>query len=502
MIRLTALWMFVAVMTVYARRDWYVSLCGLIVMMAVIEHPDMPKTMFGIQGLNPWNLLLMAVVAGWLAARKREGLDWDMPRTVTVLLLLYLGVVVVAFARMMVDRAHLHDWTTASLVSEYFINRIKWVIPGLLLFVGCRTRQRFYMAVAAVLAVYALLGLYVIKWMPLGLLTSGDELERRALKILVNEIGYHRVNMSMMLAAASWAIFASRVLCRDWRQRAFMILAAAIVVYAQVLTGGRMGYVTWAAIGLVLCCIRDRALLAAAPVLVAALLVAVPAAGERMLEGFDSSTFDYATGRDPYELQRSGPELATVTAGRTRIWPFVQDKIAEAPVAGHGLLAMRRTGLVTLLAEDLDEAFEHPHNAYLELLLDNGVIGAIAILPFYALVLWRALRLYADTRSPVFVATGGVAAAFVLALLVAGMGSQTFYPREGAVGMWCAIGLLMRVWVQRSRVLGARAPQPAAQFAGGIVWPGPPRRESRPTVDRATAQAAAPSFDSDLWRAA
>ena len=500
MIRLTALWLFVGVMAVYSRRDWYVSLCGLILMMAVIEHPDMPKTMFGVQGLNPWNLLLAIVVAGAIAAWKREGMQWDMPRGVTALLFVYLCVIGVAFARMMADRSHMHDWTTPALVSEYLVNRIKWVIPGLLLFVGCRTRKRFYMAVGSVLGVYVLLGLYVIKWMPLEMLTSGAELERRALKILVNEIGYHRVNMSMMLAAASWAVFASRALVTDWRHRAFVVLAAATVVYAQALTGGRMGYVTWAAVGLVLCCIRDRALLAVGPVAVAAILFVVPAAGQRMLEGFDPSTSDY--GGDPYEMQRNGPDMATVTAGRTRIWPIVQDQIAEAPVFGHGLLAMRRTGLVARLAADLDEAFEHPHNAYLELLLDNGIVGAIAILPFYALILWWALRLYADSRSPIFVAAGGIAAAFILALLVAGMGSQTFYPREGSVGMWCSIGLMLRVWVQRARVRVAQPVSwPAPQFRGQIVWPSArtPRTGGRLEGTPASTPV---SIEPDVWSAA
>ena len=35
--------------------------------------------------------------------------------------------------------------------------------------------------------------------------------------------------------------------------------------------------------------------------------------------------------------------------------------------------------------------------------------------------------------------------------MIAAMGSQTFYPREGAVGMWAAMGLLLRVYVERSR---------------------------------------------------
>ena len=55
------------VVGLYAWKDWYKSLCALIVLMAFLEHPDMPRTMFSIQGLNPWNLLLLVIIVAWLA---------------------------------------------------------------------------------------------------------------------------------------------------------------------------------------------------------------------------------------------------------------------------------------------------------------------------------------------------------------------------------------------------------------------------------------------------
>jgi O-antigen ligase len=251
-------------------------------------------------------------------------------------------------------------------------------------------------------------------------------------------------------------VYASRdLVSRHWLKLLVVALAGTIV-FAQALTGGRMGYVTWAVVGLILCSIRGRWLLVAGPVLAVALLAVVPAAADRLLQGFDPSTSEY--GADPYS---DGPDLATITAGRTIIWPYVRAKIAEAPMFGYGRLAMQRTGLSEFLATSLDEGFAHPHNAYLELLLDNGIIGFLAVIPFYVFVVLCALRLYADSRSPVFVAAGGIAAAMTLSLLVAAMGSQTFYPREGAVGMWCAIGLLLRVRVERARAV--RAVRPTAK---------------------------------------
>ena len=50
-------------------------------------------------------------------------------------------------------------------------------------------------------------------------------------------------------------------------------------------------------------------------------------------------------------------------------------------------------------------------------------------------------------------AAGGACLALVLALLFGAAGSQTFYPREGAVGMWAAIGLMLRATVERRRAI-------------------------------------------------
>jgi hypothetical protein len=67
------------------------------------------------------------------------------------------------------------------------------------------------------------------------------------------------------------------------------------------------------------------------------------------------------------------------------------------------------------------------------------------------------------------------------------MGSQTFYPVEGTVGMWCAIGLMLRVSVNRSQALlhlkKLRSPATAWARAAGDLQP----------------VAAAASMDELLW---
>jgi O-antigen ligase len=462
--RIYVLFLLVAFLSVYAYRDWFKSLCGLILLMAVIEHPDMPKNIMNVQGFNPWNLLMLNVAIAWFIDRTRKGVVWDMPRHINVLLLLYLGVILVAFARAFIDQSHLDNMSAGTLVSEHLINAIKWVFPGMLLFDGCRTQERYTKALACILLLYVFLAIQVTKWMLPYTAFGGAELEATSRKLILNEIGYHRVNMSMMLAGASWAILATVVLMKRRWQKVAIVMTFVMIAYAQAMTGGRMGYVTWGVVGLVMCMIRWRKYLVGMVLVPLIIAAALPGARERLFYGFEETN----------PLGEQVTNTYEVTAGRTLIWPYVVDKIMESPILGYGELAMERTGLSEFLRLQLVEEFSHPHNAYLQLLLDSGLIGFLIIMTFWIVILWHAVRLCLDARLPAFVAIGGVTCSLVLALLVAGMGSQTFYPREGAVGMWAAIGLMMRVWVQRRKLTAPNAeirktykPQPPAIHVQG-----------------------------------
>ncbi len=463
MIRLSLLYAFSFGVALYAWRDWYKSLCGLILLMAVLEHPDMPKTILGIQGLNVWNILCVCILLSWAVHRREEGQSWDMPAHITTLLLLYLSVVLAGFFRMMSDAQFAAVNPLGGVVSEYLINTVKWVVPGLLLFDGCRSRSRFNLALGSLLAVYFLLAVQVVRWIPPGTALSGQELSARSLKILVNEVGYHRVNLSMMLAGASWAVLATIPLVDRMGRRLLILTAFLVLVYAQALTAGRAGYATWAIVGLSLALIRWKKFLLLVPLVILVVFYAVPGVEERMAQGFSSTPREKGPTVSQFEAYNpEKPDLYTITAGRNIAWHFIVRKIAQSPAVGFGRLAMQRTGLSRMLWEKYGESFPHPHNAYLEMLLDNGGVGFLLVLPFYVAILWHGISLFRDSRSPVFVSIGGVTVALILALLVASVGSQTFYPREGSVGMWCSIGLLLRVYVERSR---------------GFSWPGTEREE-------------------------
>lgn len=469
MLRVTALMIVVAFLAAYAWRDWFKALCAVIVMMAIVEHPDVPKEMFSISGLNPWNILLLSVSLSWLAHRRVENLSFDLPRGTAFLAVCYVGVFLIAFVRAFNDPAGIIELHYVrgneppgmrTILIDELINPIKWAVPSLLLFTGARTRERQMWAMAALLSVCVLLSLQIIRWMPLGLLVDGAALSDRALRVFDREIGYHRVDLAALTAGGFWAIVNLRGAVQSPFWRLVLLGSAVVVLLGLALTGGRTGYGTWAALGLFFAVMRSKKYLIAVPVIAMLMVLLVPAARDRMMYGFDSSTAEETAERFEMEhLAFAGIDLHAVTSGRAIAWPFVIEKIREAPWFGHGKLAMQRTGVALEVLETYEQDFPHPHNAYLEVVFDNGLIGALPILLFFAVVVAGAFRCLQDRERRFESAIGAVALSFIGAQLIASVGSQSFYPTAGTVVMWCAIAVQLRLVVERAA--SVRQPQNA-----------------------------------------
>ena len=439
-IRVTVLYLLVAGLSVYAWKDWFKSLCGLILLMAIIEHGDMPSKLFNIQGLNPWNVLFGMIFLAWAVRRRHEGLHWDMPRHISVLLLLYLAVILLGVLRALLDRSHLEGYPLGSLLSEELINTVKWALPGLLLFDGCRTRKQVVFALTCILVMYFLIAIQVVRSVPLEAVTGHSQTIEYARAKLDRRIGYNAVDLSATLAGVSWGMLAVLALIRRKIYWPAILAAVGIVALGQALTGGRAGYVAWGGTGFALCLLKWRKQLLLAPVVLALLPLLLPGAAERMLRGFGQTNAAGEATVDKY----------AVTAGRLVAWPLVLDKIAESPVIGYGRLGMRRTGLTSQLESDLGEPFGHPHNVYLETLLDNGIVGSLPIFFFWGIVVVYSASLF-RSPNPLYSAVGGLGLALILAQLLAGMGAQHYFPKEGTFGLWTAMFLALRVYVEESR---------------------------------------------------
>jgi O-antigen ligase len=396
--------------------------------------------------------------------RKQQGLVWDMPRNVKIMFLMYVFVVIWGFIRLAGDYQPLEQaevnpdmagytgktvhYSLAWVTSEYLINCLKWFLPGILFYDACRTRRRMEISIGVLLSLYLLIALQVVKHMPLGAVAmSGDDLARLSARILLRSVGYYRTELSMLFAGASWACLAAAILLPKRRDKLLMVLAGVIILLAQGETGGRAGYVTWGLVGLVYCLVRWRRYLPLLPVGIICVGILFPAVQERMLVGFGGS---------------NGGKLNeyAITSGRVVAWSYVIPKIWEAPIIGYGRQAMIRIGLwEKILAEQGEgETFPHPHNAYLEVLLDNGFVGFFLVMPFYIFVVWQSMKMFHDRRDGLFCAVGGASLALLLGFLFAAMASESFYPKESSLGMFVAVGMMLRLYVQRKNWLQTGEP--------------------------------------------
>lgn len=429
----------VAGLSIYAWKDWFWSLCGLILLTAVVQNPSFPESIASIPGLNLWNILFANMFLAWLVNRRRQGFSWDMPTSTSVFLILMLGVILVGWTRLMLDANKPDDLPMSKIIMDRLINMIKWPLIFFPLFDGCRTRYRINVALACLVLLFVLFAVQIAMSIgPSALFEPGvmddDRLD------MPKKIGVTANGGGKIMSGVPWAILALMPLLKK-RTYKFILLGPCIAsMYALALAGSRSGYIACVATLVLLCLLRWRRYLLLLPLAVLILPIAVPGATARMLWGIGEIDVSGEKTTDKYN----------VTAGRNEIWPVVISKIGESPVFGFGREGMRRAGVRDILENvDKDVAMAHPHNAYLEVLLDNGLIGFVIIVGFHIVIWVYSVRLFADRGDPLFAAAGGFALALLTGHLVAFMGGQSFYPKAIDVGLWCAMGVMLRLYVTR-----------------------------------------------------
>lgn len=191
-----------------------------------------------------------------------------------------------------------------------------------------------------------------------------------------------------------------------------------------------------------------------APILLIGVVIAAPAVIGRLLQGVVQQEETEVSTHVEVDFNQDELDQRLITSGRIIARPLVIDSIYKQPFIGGGREAMQNAGVTLEIIEKhgRGEYFPHPHNAYLQCIQDNSVLGAIPVFLFYLYIIKYSWSLFRETDVRIYTVTGGVCFALVFAFLIASSGSQTFYPREGAVGMWVGTALMLRFFVERNKV--------------------------------------------------
>jgi O-antigen ligase len=145
-----------------------------------------------------------------------------------------------------------------------------------------------------------------------------------------------------------------------------------------------------------------------------------------------------------------GQGLDAISAGRIQgLWLPLLPEVARSPIYGSGLgsilwsEAMHKWGGVTMLATT------HPHNAYLQALLDMGIVGLVLLCAYFVHV-WRGFRALSVSPDLTPTLRGFYlgAAAGLVGFLIAAVADGSLAPRPEQAFLWLAIGMM---YGQRSK---------------------------------------------------
>jgi len=439
-----------------------VGFAGLLVFAAILHNPRlglillavlvplsastrMPHQLLGVTGLNPLNLTLFATLAGlfWQMAFpgvRRPLTLKQLPIPAALAMLMVLPMVLAAahgsFSVDLIPAAFrrigdVSFSTKGGYLRDVLVGPLLSVLAGQLLGLVLRvdgpvSQSRAYLY-APLAGVCALAVVFLVNaFASLGSLHAMADQDAR--NALAAAAGIHPNEVSLMFnCALAWALFTARG--APLRSRIALWTVAALMAVSSLLTFSRGGF-----IGMLIVLIaytlemRRFMWIAAASVLLAVGALSLPEAViERLTTGLAQS------------------DVNAVSGGRvTQIWPLLLPVIGDHWLLGSGMESILwsppvRSGALVVT---------QPHNAYLGLLLDYGVVGAVMILAFH---IWCWFDLHRLARRIEGGALGGVdrvwaqfvrATSVMLPVLMAqSVTDNRLTPTASQTLMWLALGL-------------------------------------------------------------
>lgn len=106
-------------------------------------------------------------------------------------------------------------------------------------------------------------------------------------------------------------------------------------------------------------------------------------------------------------------EQAESLTGRVPLWTFLTEFASERPLTGHGFDSFWTPDRIDTVSTELQWGLREAHNAYLEMVLAVGLIGAVLLMAIVLHTLRRAHVKYLQTGHPTF--------GFLFAMLVFGL---------------------------------------------------------------------------------
>jgi hypothetical protein len=415
--------------------DFRIGVVLLIVLLPISRSSMFPHAMMGITGLNPLNLLLVGTLGSCLLQALADGsIRRFLPRP---LLWLYIAPLVIAGA---LGSRHVEDIASAYFMDDslYYDNAAGYLRETLFkplmlvvfaLLVGAavaRSRDPEKFLVPTVVSIWVMVALVVIyvalAGVGLGVLSASTSRD------FFNPLGMHANELGRLYAMAyALALFTWAGTKRPGLKLA-MLASMVLSTGAMVLTFSRGAFLGFIIVNglFFLWRMNAKTILFALALGACALFAVPPEVYERATVGF-------------------GEGLNAISAGRYEgLWLPLLPEIERSPIWGNGLNSILWSDAMRTAAPGGPVIFTtHPHNAYLEAVLDMGIAGLLLICAYFAHA-WKGFRrLGADAglSSPMRGFFQGAAAALA-SFLVAAFADGSLAPKAEQTFLWLAIGMM------------------------------------------------------------
>ncbi len=422
----------------FCLRDFRFGVVLLVLIMPISSSYLFPHSMFGISGLNPLNLLLAATLGSYVLGYAGSG---PFRGLVPSQLLLYVAPIVFGALLGMRHVGEIPGIFRAMEWIEYGNAVGYWrdlVVKPLFLVL-------FAVLVAAAVArsrsIEKFLTPMVISMWVMGAIvvlfiaTSGVSLSQLAgsyERSFLSPLGMHANDLGRLYATA----YALLLFVWDRTARptlkVVLLMSMGVVAIALVLTFSRGAFVGFILVNVIYLFSRRhlKTILLAAAAVPFALYFAPGALWSRLSMGM-------------------GRGIDAVSAGRVgEIWLPLLPDVADRLVWGHGLQSIlwsqaMRSGRILQVT--------HPHSAFLQAVLDTGLVGLALLLAFWVGHAWKGMRVLAKDPSLSAEMQGFFegAAAGLAAFIVVNVAGSSFFPVPEQSFLWLAVGMMWGVNARR-----------------------------------------------------
>jgi hypothetical protein len=410
--------------------DFRIGAVLLLVMLPVEGSYLFPHSVFGVTGLNPLNLVLAATLFSYLI--RGHALKTFLPKPLG-----WLFIVPIVIAGLLgtrhVNEVHpyfydmevVHFTDALGYLRDVLFKPMLTVVAALIIAQAvAKSKKAENILVPFIVAVWLMsvmaIGYVVAEGVSLGALALSSS------RTFFSALGMHANDLGRLYAVAYALLLFTWGETKDARLKTLLLVTMGVLTLALLFTFSRGAFVGWVGVNVLFLLWKFNAR-------TAGLALLAGGAGMLLMPGAVISRMSMGLA--------GGGDVNEFSAGRVEeIWLPLLPELFNSPIWGNGLDA---TMWAKALWAEMMLPVTHPHSAYLQSILDMGLLGTGLLLAYY----WHVYRTCRDlgsnaNLSPTMRGFYQGAVAGLLCFIVTGFAGSSLRPTPEFAFLWIAIGMM------------------------------------------------------------